>query len=354
MKYKNTAKNILAILLAAAMLFCLDHIFAPKYLDENLDGRITREFYGEKAPLNVIALGSSTMYNAVIPDQLYGEQGITSYVRSNASQTLWQSYYLLKDALFVGKKPDLVMVDVSFIKYGEEFVEEPSNRKALESMRDPISKYRAVKASMYSEEEPVSYYLPVFRYHSRWKELTGQDVKNAVSAPKVTYHGYLMEYDIPDTQDIYEPEELEEGYEFPQKATEYLDKIIALCEKEQIPLLLMKTPTYVNSWHPEYDEMLSKLAAERGIAYQNFDEFKDEMELNVRTDYIDDGSHMNFVGASKFTNKLGNYLKENYSFRDLTKDEKCKSLWEAAGIRFEKDRTNALTLYEKRKQELGL
>jgi len=314
-----------AVILTVVLTALLNRIFSPKYITENLDGRITGEFYTQAKDPDVIFLGASTVHYCISPDQLWHLFGFTSYDRSNASQTMWQSYYMLTDTLRF-TKPSLVVLDVSFIKNGEEFVEEPSNRKVIDDMRDPVSKLGAVRSSAGDFEQPLSYFIPVLRYHSRWKELTWQDVKYAFVRPNVTYDGYLMDFTIPSEQHIYEPEPVDEVV-FPQKSTEYLEKIIELCQKRQIPLLLMKTPTFVNSWHKEYDEKLSVLAAEKGLNYVNFSDAAEEMGIRVRTDYIDDGEHMNTVGAHKFCEYLGKYLTENYDIL-FEKDEETVRAWD--------------------------
>lgn len=352
MRYKKWLINCIRILFIIGIVILLNRIFIPKYSTENQDGRITREFYQEKTPIDVLAVGSSTVYNAVSPDYLWQEYGFTSYVRANASQTMWQSYYLLKDALRT-KTPSLVIADMSFMKYGEEFVEEPSNRKTIEGMRNTLIKYECIKASMWEEEQPVTYFFPIFRYHSRWKELSSADFLQAFSSKEITYDGFLMEFDIPDEQTVYEMEE-QQDYSFPQKAVEYLDKMTKLCSEKNIPLLLMKTPTYVNNWYPEYDEYLEKYAAEHGIKYQNFDDDKEKMESCLRTDYIDDGSHLNIVGAEKFSKFLGSYIQENYEISDRTNDEQIKKIWDKKAARYNQDKEEGLKGYKEKLSKLQL
>lgn len=345
-------KIISAIILISMVFSVLDHIFIPKYVDENQDGCITREFYDEKTKLNVMGLGSSTMYNAMSPVYLWEKYGITGYVRSNASQTLWQSYYLLEDAIKYNR-PELVVLDMSFIKYGEEFIEEPSNRKTIEGMKNPFAKLGAIESSKYSEEQPLSYYLPVLRYHSRYKELTAEDVKYAYNRPTVTYDGFLMDFSIPEEQNIYEPGAAEET-EFPEKSMKYLNKIMDLCEKENIQLLLMKTPTFVNSWHSEYDDMIEKIANERNLTYINFDAYADTMDLDVRRDYVDDGSHLNLVGAHKFCDVLGDVITNKYNLSDNSGDKELVAIWNDKASKYDEAVSKGMKEYEETKDELGL
>lgn len=352
MKWKRILIFTAGLVVIAVAVAALNRIFIPKYVDNNQDGRVTAEFYREKAELDILFFGSSTVYNAISPVCLYENYGCTSYVRANASQTLWQSYYLLEDALR-DHRPKLVMVDMSFMKYGGEFVEEASNRKALDGMRFSKSKYDCIRASMWEGEQMITYFFPVFRFHSRWKELTKDDFYYAARVPDVTYNGFIMQFDIPDEQVIYDREP-RETYDFPEKAWSYLDRICELCNREEIPLVLMKTPTYVNNWYDEYDDALTEYAQEQGIEYVNFDWYKDEMGNELRTDYVDSGSHLNLVGAEKFTKYLGNYIVGRTGEFSHEKNAEIDKIWEKKVIRYEKDKAEGMKEYERRLQELSL
>lgn len=352
MNVRKILINFIRIMVILFLIVAVNRIFIPKYVSDNQDGRVTKEFYDVKTDLDMIALGSSTVYNGISPDYLYQQYGFASYIRSNASQTLWQSYYLLKDALRT-KTPEVVLVDMSFMKYGEEFVEEPGNRKTIDGMRLSKDKYDCIKASMWEGEEPITYLFPVFRFHSRWKELTTEDFYYAFTEPQVTYQGYIMQFDVPEEQTVYEKEP-KESYEFPEKAWLYLDKITELCKQKNIPLLLMKTPTYTNNWYDEYDELLTAYAEKNKISYVNFDWYKEEMGNNLRIHYVDDGSHLNNAGAENFSKFLGKYLTENYTMTDHRQDADFDRIWKNYVIRYETDKAEGTKLYEKRLNELGL
>lgn len=352
MKWKLTAVRVAGAVFIILMTVSLNRIFLPKYVEDNQDGRVTAEFYRESTECDVLFFGSSTVYNAVSPVALYENCGFSSYVRANASQTLWQSYYLLEDALKVNR-PGLVMVDMSFMKYGEEFVEEASNRKIIDGMRLSKSKYDCIMASMWEGEQPITYLFPVLRFHSRWKELTKEDFLYAVRTPDVTYNGFLMQFDIPEEQVIYEKEP-QESYAFPQKAWDYLDKIVALCRENEIPLILMKTPTYVNNWYDEYDHALTGYAKEHGIEYVNFDWHKEAMGNVLRTDYVDAGSHLNTVGAERFTKYLGEFILERTGGFSHENETEFDKIWTEKVVRYEKDKAAGMKKYQERLRELSL
>ena len=333
---KTIIKTVGVILTALLLLFILDGIFSPKYITENRDGNITSEFYHVKTPLDAVFFGSSTVYNAVSPDLLWDRYGFTSYTRANASQTMWQSYYLMKDTVR-SNRPGLITLDVSFMKYGDDFFEEAVNRKTIDGMRLSADKIRCAKSSMWEEESLFSYVFPVFRFHSRWDELGGEDFRYAFRRPEVTYDGFIMEFDTTDEPEEYDRLELKTPL-FPQKAEDYLVKIIDYCAKEDIPLLLMKTPTFINTWFPEYDDRLRQIAGGYdGCDYVNFDYCADEIGLDRGRDYVDGHSHLNVEGAQKFSLFFGEYIKERYGLPDHRTDDRYSGVWNDRYTRYCRD-----------------
>ncbi len=332
-----------AVVITVACLMIADRVFTPKYIKENTDGRITGEFYTQAKDPDVVFLGASTVHYCVSPAHMWKTAGFTSYDRSNASQTMWQSYYMLKDTLRY-TKPSLVVLDISFVRNGEEFIEEPSNRKAIDGMRDPASKLGAVLSSKGEDEEVLSYFFPVLRFHSRWKELSGDDWLYAFKRADVTYDGYLMDFGIAPEQHIYENSEppLEA---FPAKSSDYLHRIISLCREQGIQLFLMRTPSFQTGWYDEYDEMMGDIGEAEGLNYVNFTKYVDDMGVDVRVDYIDDGQHMNVVGAHKFSGYLGDYLRENYDLPVHTGDE-VSARWEQKLRRYEQAVEEGMDDYE--------
>lgn len=334
---KKILMRILSVIMVLVLIVLADHIFIPKYVNENIDGSITSEFYNEKSDIDVVFLGPSTVHYCISPVYMWDKFGFTSYDRSNASQTVWQSYYMLKDTLRV-KSPELVMLDVSFMRNGEEYIEEASNRKCIEGMKNIFDKWGAIKASMYKDEQPLSYYFPVLRYHSRWKDLKPEDFEYAFKRPLVTYNGYLMDFTVVKDQHLYETEPIEFD-DFPEKSMEYLQKIMDLCKDTGIRLVLMKTPTFTNTWHDEYDVRMEEIASDNGISYINFCKYADEMGLVPAEDYIDDGEHTNIYGAQKVSEYIGEYIINNdYIHSEHEQDEALIKEWNEKLSRYEADK----------------
>ncbi len=322
----NIIKFIIKLFIILFLVVTLNRIFMPKYIDENQDGRITGEYYSQKDYADVIFTGSSTVYSGIEPDKLWSSCGISSFVRSNASQPMWISYYMIEDAI-KQRKPELVCMDMTFIKYYDDFVEEPSTRKALDGMRMSSSKIKCALASMGEDEKLWDYIMPLFRFHSRWKELTWDDIRYAYYRKPVTINGYIYDEKVQAT-DRSELVYTKEGdTEISPKNVEYLKKAIELCQKNGIQVMLFKMPSYSTNWSTDYDRQISDIAGEYGLNYINFDEYNDEIGFDYATDTPDGGSHLNTYGADKFSSYLAGYIKDNYTVSDRSGDQRYINNW---------------------------
>ena len=88
MKIKTIIIVIIKVILILFLVVTLNRIMMPKYINENKDGRITREYYPAAKYSDVIFVGSSTVFSGIDPMVLWNEQGISLFVRANASQTM--------------------------------------------------------------------------------------------------------------------------------------------------------------------------------------------------------------------------------------------------------------------------
>ena len=328
---KTGRKSVLTIILKTVLIvflvITLNRIFLPKYIFENQDGRITQEYYPQSRYVYVVFVGSSTVYSAIDPRVLWKEEGISSYVRANASQSMWISYYMIEDAIRC-HKPELVCIDTTFIKYGDDFVEEPSTRKALDGMRMSSSKIKCVRASMGEDEKMVDYIMPLFRFHSRWKELTLDDFRYAYYNKPVTFNGYLPDEEIKAA----EPGELlytkDGDTDLSPKNIEYLRRAIELCQSKGIQVMVFKVPAHSSNWSRDYDDQIEKITKEYGLSYINFDDRNAKIGLDYSLDTPDGGSHLNTTGAEKFTSYLGKHLKDNYNVSDRRTENMYVLNWE--------------------------
>ncbi len=327
---KKIIVAVASVLVFLIAFFALQQLLIPKNVNyPMLEGRIIGEYYDHTGGHDVLFLGDCEVYENIAPAVLWEKYGITSYVRGSPQQLVWQSYYLLKETLKY-EKPRAVVFNVYALKYGSPQDEE-RNRMTFDTMKWSWTKVEAINASMTEDESFLDYVFPFLRYHSRITELTADDFKYFFKAPApVTDCGYLMYTDVNPKPDNYGKIERPDSYHIPQTAFDYLDKMVALCEENDIELILVKAPTQTEDfwWFDEWEEEIVEYKNEKGIAYYNFIDKCDEIGIDWETDTYDFGKHLNVYGAEKYTDYLGSILASDAHKIPSRKDDNAVSkIW---------------------------
>ena len=322
---KKIIINILAVCLVVVLLALLQRLFMPKYMSSIHEGNLIEEYYDEVKAHDVIFIGDCEVFSNVSPITLWEKYGIPSYIRGSAQQLIWQSYYLLEEALTY-EKPKVVVFNVLSMKYNEP-QKEAYNRLTLDGMRFSMSKLRAIKASMMEDEALITYLFPLLRYHSRWNEITGEDVKYMFEKDTLSHNGFLMRIDTKPVTVVPKGKKLPD-YQFGQNSYDYLERMTKLCKKNGIDLVLIKSPSVYPYWYEEWDEQIVDFAKQNDLTYINFLDYVEEMEIDYSKDTYDGGLHMNLSGAEKFTSYLGQFLQERYQLPDRRNEEHLSEIWQ--------------------------
>lgn len=194
---KKIVVIMLSVLFPVLILFLLQRLVEPKYDgsgDMPLEGNFTAEYYQETTDHDVILVGDCEVYENIDPMYLWKNYGITSYIRGNAQQLVWQSYYMLEDSLKY-EKPKVVIYNVQSLEHAEP-QRETYNRMALDGMKWSETKWNAIRASMCEGEYMLDYIFPILRYHSRITSLSKSDLKYYRTPKRVSHNGYYMRIDV--------------------------------------------------------------------------------------------------------------------------------------------------------------
>ena len=273
-----------------------------------VEGNMTYEYYDEEKNHEVIFIGDCEVYANFSPMVLYEEEGITSYVRGNSQQLIWQSYYMLKETLKY-ETPKVVVFNVNSMRYSQP-VSEAYNRLAIDKMKWVKRKNRYnKKPSMTGEEDFLSYVIPLLRYHSRFDKLTNEDFEYLFKNKNSMHNGFLINKNIKPVESLPTKRRLS-SYEFEQNCYDYLNKITKLCKESSIKLVLIKAPSVYPYWYDEYEEQIQKYAKENNLDYYNFKENVEEIGIDYSTDTYDGGLHLNLDGATKLSKYFSKILKE--------------------------------------------
>lgn len=321
---RNIRAALLWVFVLCGGLWLLNALFMPKYMSDIPEGALIAEYYKEKTGHDVIFIGDCEVYENFSPDLLWREYGVTSYIRGSAQQLIWQSYYLMEETLKY-ETPKVMVFNVLSMKYGEP-QSEAYNRLNLDGMRLSSQKLAAVRASMTEEESLLSYLFPLLRYHGRWGELKGEDLKYLTHRDLVSDSGYLMNVEVRPAENVPTGRPLGD-YSFAPVCWDYLEAMADLCEKNGVRLVLIKAPSLYPYWYDEWEEQIEDYAARRGLSYINFLELTDEIGVDFTTDTYDSGLHLNLYGAEKLSRWFGQWLTANCPVEDRRGQEEYAQVW---------------------------
>ncbi len=353
LKIKNILKAITFLIIGTFLFAIIQNIFMPKRVSytKAYDAGKLAGFYNEKEnSIDVLICSTSHASKGILPMELYEAYGITSYNLSTSIQPIEATYYTLAEALNT-QKPKVFIYDVSSLYFSS--VEAQYWWFILDEMRMGPNKAALLREYKRSanggNESKGELIFPLVKYHERWKELKADDftismrscrdyskggqINSAVEAAEISVEEMNLTADIliqsmEKSTYVYSGEktELEKeaqvlcNLEIPEKNIEWLEKIKALCDENNVQLLAVKVPTvympqtYRSAWIEEKYHYMKTFCEAYGIAYYDL-LYDTDIAFDWSRDTLDEGQHVNLNGARKVSADLGAYLMDHY---DLT------------------------------------
>ena len=316
MKRKNRIfllRGLAFLLLLAAILVPVTQIFARKSLEKPWDMRNKiGGFYNEpEDEFQVMFFGSSHACASFSPLALWDSTGVKSYVFATQLQPLWATYAYLQEALKT-QSPSLVVVECYMTADREDYKADGVNYSFMDELPLSFNKIRLAQASAPTWQEQLALLWNFPKYHTRWSELTAQDL--ALDRGKLAdpYRGFVLlpkrDGFVPtrtDTSDVTEAEELTE------KNALYLQKIMSLCAEKGIALWLCKSPSNTTAQERAVLLRVQQMAQENGVPFDDFNLCYEEIGIDAATDFYDE-RHMNGSGADKFTRWFAALMQQRY------------------------------------------
>ncbi len=306
---KNCVKVISFGFILLYILLYLNGVFL--YKDKTVwstDYRIEEYSKLPQDSLDVLFLGSSHIMAAIDPIQLWEETGIQGYDYCSRAQTFAFSYAYLRDALKT-QSPKVVVLDAYSVLSGKEIYELTYTDFHLSINMDYISfdSKKELIVNYIPIEQWLSFSFPLLKNHNYYKTWERQKDETDAIFMGYCYLNNITAFETPIySDDIGEMDTID---------YHYLNKIIELCEDNEIELILIKTPVVYS------DEEYRKVNAVAQICEDNEIEFYDMCKnaLNLDIDYsvdMNDANHCNKDGAQKVTKYIGQVLKPKYDFTD--------------------------------------
>lgn len=277
-------------------------------------------FFDIEEPIDVMLFGTSHVIDGVLPFELWGDYGISSYNFGNNAARIPLTYWMMEN-VFDYQVPKLVVVDCSYLSSDTKT---STTLQQAHNVLDafPLTKTkRAAIDDLFEEEEKLEFLWPFSVYHDRWSELTKADFV-------VEYNDELGATPKNEVAVPAEYAQLAQGTKLANEtlAMEYLGKLIESCKAQGVDVLLTYLPCPANSKRQKEANSAYDIAEKYGVNYINFLELADV--VNYATDCNDADSHLNASGAKKVTEYLGAYILAHYDISDR-REEKAFSSWNA-------------------------
>lgn len=296
MKHKKIIfKGVIFITILGILLMGLSYIFVPKDNTKEAGMRqvSAKGIFSEKEnTIDVLIVGDSESYSSISPMQIWGEQGITSYVCGTPRQSLYESYRFISNSLKT-QKPKIVIMEANalFRKYSLE--------KYIQSKGEDI--------------------FPIFEYHNRWKSIKKEDFHFDIQYTRdETLKGYRFSKKINAAQVKNYKKKTDQVKEIPSWNLHYIKKIQNLCQENHIELMLLSTPSTKN-WNYAKHNRLVQLAKDMKIDYLDLN-LVDQVKINWNKDTRDKGDHLNYNGSHKVSKYLGQYLSQKKKVKNHKQD----------------------------------
>jgi len=328
-------KIVLTLVFLAILFVCLYFVMR---IPERKDSREKySDFFEYADDIDVLLLGSSHVINGINPIILYEESGITSYNMGGHGSPVKATYWELMNALDYSS-PSVVVVDAYMLEKNYDYIDvmdENASEDEVESsiqqlhlnmdvFSPSLTKLRAIKDLVSSNEVRSQFIFPFQIYHDRWRELeendflvlTGDDKKNE-------YMGFEATTDV--FAGVEEYEQTTEGLSDSTVGTSYLWKILEECNSRGIDVIVTYLPFYATYEDQMASHTAGLIADELGARYINFNELEGGDLIDYEFDLADHG-HLNITGAEKVSRYLADVLAE-YSLTDHRGDERY-SYWD--------------------------
>ena len=296
----------IGIILVLVLLFVI--LSRLTYVMRNKEYASVQDNFKKYDPeeVDIVFVGPSHCFCGIDPNYLYEGFGIESYMLSTSAQTVPMSYYAAMEAIEL-KHPKKIVMEVSYCANDFRTVDAGMSHAFFDGMPRCTARKLGIE-DLIEKEDRMNYYFPLAAYHSRWKELTEEDFRSNLTAPRGEYYteDVAKMYPIP----VVSPSEKEP---MPEEMEKYMDKLVDLCRENDTELILFCVPFGIQYDAPDRIEdvqqrerifnYIADYAAEKEVRYYNmFNELNNlyRAGFNDETDWKDT-QHLNRFGQAKLT-----------------------------------------------------
>ena len=318
MKKKSILRLVSFVVFLALLVGAIS--WCARLLEQKEARKQYEPFFQSKTNFDVLYFGTSHMWNHVLPMEMWKDYGISSYNWGYSNCTPAEEYYILQDVLKY-TKPKVIVIDAyGLVEYNAnrngKYKDNKIEQQHVQFDSFPIwslSKIRASQDVFDTYEHNEDFIWNFIMYHNRWSELGQDDFEVNVTTEKggrfFTGLGKATFTPVPADSKI----------ELTSVCYPYYLKMIEYCRDRGIQVLGVYLPFAAKEQQQRVANTLGEIVEQ----YPNckFVNMLTENILDFETDISIDDHHLNYSGACKVTDWLGQYLREHYELEDYSKNE---------------------------------
>ena len=271
--------------------------------------------------VDVVCVGNSDIRSGFVPTELWEKYGYTSVVSSFTRQSISDSQRALKE-ICKSQKPKLVILEIDSLSDGRgpEDIINPHDTT-------PDNFFDSLKPDDFDNK--ISRDYSVFTFHNILQD------RQRRSRRKQYAHGYLFCEDIRKVEYRDYMTNTDE-IDIPiYSNSQQLRTFVKYCKKNDLPVLLLEVPS-LSSWSYARHNAVQNLSDELGVEFLDLNLLYDEVGIDMRNCFRDDGNHLNYFGASAVTDYIGDYIGKNYGIESRRDDAELAEYWDNEVVQFKK------------------
>ncbi len=287
-------------------------VSSPVVIRKDSQKRYTKFYNNNNAvQYDVLFMGTSHMFDAISPMELWHQAGITSYNLAGPGMRIPVAYWIIKNALEYSS-PRLVVIDCAYLR------EEKTNSNlsyvniAFDAVPLTPIKVNAALDLFDNLDDRIRIIWPYSVYHNRWSELTEDDFHPSESS----MYGFVPQFGWEDASSL-----IINGYKdapyIDNTSTHYLQRIVELCKENDIEILLTYIPFSTDDVYQNESAWVKSFAETNRLLFLGPVELLSV--IDVSTDYYDyseKSTHLNYWGAMHLTRFIGTFIKQHYDLND--------------------------------------
>ncbi len=345
---KTIIRSFGTIILLLILIMCL--IGTGRLLERKESYNRYSSYFTEKQQIDVLIIGTSHIRHGIFPMELWGNYGITSYNLAGNASTIPVSFWVLTNALDYNT-PKIVVMDTFDAMPGRIFSTYWGNvQDQFDAFPLSYNKYKMIKDLFGDETLTDGNGVPIYdkrwelllnlgAYHTRWEDLGEEDFSGKM---KIEENSRIWKGSSPLIGVVRRNERtypIDENTMYDERAREYLEKIINLCREKNIELILVNTGYDCSDEAKLFQDSVSEIASRNNVRCIDITDM-DLIDFNTDLWSSGDNTHLNFSGAEKLTDYIGQTLMD-YDLEDHRGDP-AYNKWNVDYMRFVESKHNYL------------